>query len=118
VHEQTHPARLRIAWHISFAAECPRSKASTPNPCWLKRGAVIDALEYLGNPLADAAKEKLKGSGIAEVQKILDPLCRVGININPESRVKSRTQAPATRTHGNKAGANSHQDSQRSGRNR
>ena len=57
---------------------------------------MVEALEYLGNPLAQSAKEKLqaatqnpnKEAAIAEIQKVLDPLCLIGIQINPESRVK------------------------------
>ncbi len=63
------------------------------------------ALEMLGEPLtadqrkglnaAQAEMDPIKASGA--IQKILDPLCLVGVNINPESRVKvARGAAAAT----------------------
>ena len=64
---------------------------------------VVQALELVGSPLdkqQQAAIEKaLAGTNGAEaakqVQAVLDPLCLVGVNINPESRVKvTPGQAP------------------------
>ena len=57
---------------------------------------VVQALELLGNPLpADrqaALRKALETSdaaqSIEQIQAVLDPLCLVGVNINPESRVK------------------------------
>ena len=65
---------------------------------------VVQALELVGSPLdkqQQAAIEKaLAGTNGAEaaeqVQAVLDPLCLVGVNINPESRVKV-TPGPAPR---------------------
>lgn len=64
---------------------------------------VLDALEMLGDPLpaADTAElRRLAGNAsdpkqaVAALQKILDRHCLVGVNINPESRVKGQ-QGPA-----------------------
>lgn len=60
------------------------------------------ALEFVGNPLTPARQQALAKAMSAEdssevaagIQSILDPLCLVGITINPESRVKV-TPGPA-----------------------
>src|SRR5205085_11269225 len=49
----------------------------------------IEALQIVGVPLPAAEVTRLnKLSDITEMQKILDRHCLVGVNINPESRVK------------------------------
>src|SRR6185436_9361164 len=64
---------------------------------------VLDALDMLGDPLPgpDTAElRRLAGNAsdpkqaVAEMQKVLDRHCLVGVNINPESRVKGQ-QGPA-----------------------
>ena len=63
---------------------------------------VVEALELLGQPLSRDEKTRLDqaidstggAAAIRTIQKILDRHCLVGIEINPESRVKS-TQGPA-----------------------
>ena len=58
---------------------------------------VVQALEMAGAPLeADRAAQLEKalelqdaGAAVKEIQAILDPLCLIGVNINPESRVKA-----------------------------
>jgi hypothetical protein len=57
---------------------------------------VVQALEMVGSPLSDqqqatieqALKETDAAAGVAKIQAVLDPLCLVGVNVNPESRVK------------------------------
>jgi hypothetical protein len=57
---------------------------------------VAQALEMVGSPLSDqqqatieqALKETDTAAGVAKIQAVLDPLCLVGVSINPESRVK------------------------------
>ena len=57
---------------------------------------LIEALEYLGSPLSEDDLSAIKEAMISEdhtqaivdIQKILDPYCLTGVNINPESRVK------------------------------
>src|SRR5579863_8438333 len=64
---------------------------------------LIEALQYLGEPLPAnevaqlqklAAAASGKPAAVAEIQSILDHHCLVGININPESRVKAQ-EGPA-----------------------
>jgi hypothetical protein len=59
---------------------------------------LLQALEALKAPLPEKTRQALKrllangnkdtDSAAAQVQKLLDPYCLVGVNINPESRVK------------------------------
>src|SRR5882762_9372976 len=57
---------------------------------------LVEALQILGEPLSASETSELKrlsdaGSArgsVVEIQKILDRHCLVGVNINPESRVK------------------------------
>src|SRR4051812_14734547 len=63
---------------------------------------VVEALDMLGQPLPEAARARLDralGStggpeSVRTIQEVLDPLCLVGVSINPESRVKA-VQGPA-----------------------
>jgi hypothetical protein len=63
---------------------------------------VIEALEILGQPLAKDEKAKIEqaidstgqDSAIRTIQTVLDKSCLIGIEINPESRVKAM-QGPA-----------------------
>ena len=67
-------------------------------------GRVIEALEFLGQPLSPDAREQLQEAFDHEddravalaVQAVLDAQCLVGMHINPESRVKV-TAGPATK---------------------
>jgi len=64
---------------------------------------LFEAMDYLGSPVSSATKEgfhKLQeGKGDeaagAEIQKLLDPLCLMLVEINPESRVKVARGAAA-----------------------
>src|SRR5438874_716833 len=57
---------------------------------------LVEALDYLGAPLTGAEKTRLReasglseeAKGVALIQEVLDPHCLVGVNINPEMRVK------------------------------
>jgi hypothetical protein len=57
---------------------------------------VVQALDLVGSPLSDqqratieaALKETDAAAGVTKIQAVLDPLCLVGVSINPESRVK------------------------------
>jgi len=57
---------------------------------------VAQALEFAGAPLSAAQQAALdkavanpdKAAASRQIQEVLDPLCLVGVNINPESRVK------------------------------
>jgi hypothetical protein len=58
---------------------------------------VVDTLEMLGTPVSEASKAKLKQAMVSTdpkaaaqtIQEVLDPLCLIGVAINPESRVKA-----------------------------
>src|SRR6266850_3673201 len=64
---------------------------------------LTEALDYLGNPLPQETKTKLtialsEADSVKQIQLIqalLDPLCLIGVTINPESRVKV-AMGPAT----------------------
>ena len=50
---------------------------------------LMEALQFLGEPLpAEEAAELKRLTDVGEMQKILDRHCLVGVEINPESRVK------------------------------
>ncbi len=56
---------------------------------------LLEALDFLGSPLAPADRAALMASlkqnnetAVSSVQSILDKYCILGINVNPESRVK------------------------------
>ena len=57
---------------------------------------VVEAMDYLGSPLRPADKQALAkaldeadtGKAVAAMQVVLDKYCLLGVNINPESRVK------------------------------
>ncbi len=66
---------------------------------------VVQALDRVGSPLSNtqqaaidrALSESDPSKAVAAVQKVLDPLCLVGVNVNPESRVKvAPGEAPPT----------------------
>ena len=68
-------------------------------PLAAQAARLLEALDVLGEPLpaADTAElKKLTGPGqdakkaIAAIQNILDKHCLIGVNINPESRVKAQ----------------------------
>lgn len=71
---------------------------------------VADALEYLGQPLGEQDLARLRDASMADdeaagaraIQEVLDRLALAGININPESRVKSQPgpAAPELAQHG------------------
>lgn len=57
---------------------------------------LIEATDYLGAPLSNADKKALEAAmqnadpeaSVRAIQKVLDRYCLIGVNINPESRVK------------------------------
>jgi hypothetical protein len=64
---------------------------------------VAQALGFLGQPLTTdqaaaleaASRETDSAAAVKAIQRVLDPLCLVGVNINPESRVKVAPGAAA-----------------------
>lgn len=75
--------------------ELPRVTNVDPQPLIAQAKRVAEALDLLGQPLSQRDMDRL--SSAAEdpkaaakvVQDVLDPLCLVGVEINPESRVKA-----------------------------
>ena len=106
----------RITWVVAlWAAAHSTSRAENlpvvldvefqPLSAQVKR--VIEALEMLGQPLARDEKARLEQaldstgpeSAIRAIQNVLDQHCLIGIEINPESRVKA-SQGPAAASPG------------------
>jgi hypothetical protein len=96
---------------ICLAVFCPLYGESLPlvrnvelQPLAAQVERVLQALELTGSALtADQLKEiraALAGSNeaasVEKIQKLIDPLCLVGVQINPESRVTVQA-GPATR---------------------
>src|SRR5262245_41899727 len=86
------------------ADELPIVRAVEAQPLKAQVKRVAQALEFLGEPLTkeqEAALDKAIANtkdddAIEAIQKVLDPRCLAGVNINPESRVKvARGAAPA-----------------------
>ena len=64
---------------------------------------LVEAMEYLGEPLSDADRKRIDAAAsltdparaVEEVQRILDPHCLLAVRINPESRISvDRAAAP------------------------
>src|SRR5262245_32356882 len=82
---------------VCLAEELPLVTGVEFQPLAAQVSRVLQALELVGEPLpaADAAEvQKLIQQGsssaktIEQLQRILDKYCLVGVDINPESRVK------------------------------
>jgi hypothetical protein len=88
----------------AIADELPIVRGVEVQPLKAQVKRVAEALDLLGEPLTPAQQAALD-KGIAEadadgaveaIQKVLDQRCLVGVDINPESRVKvARGPAPA-----------------------
>lgn len=81
-------------------ARLPRVTGAAAQPLSVNARQIIEALEFTGNPLGERRRleEALQAADdeqvVAGVQAVLDPLCLLGVHINPESRVKV-TAGPA-----------------------
>jgi hypothetical protein len=84
-------------WTASAAADdLPLVLGVEAQPLKAQARRVAEALAYLGQPLnkeqqaaLDKAVAQTDDAAAAEaIQKLFDPLCLAGVNINPESRVK------------------------------
>ena len=84
------------------AEELPLVPAVEHQPLAAQVTRLLDALDMLGDPLPAADTTELRrlaggaapAEAVQQIQKILDRHCLVGVNINPESRVKVQ-QGPA-----------------------
>src|SRR5579885_709130 len=90
---------LLSAWllPVVWAQELPLVSNVEHQPLGAQVQRVVEALDMLGEPLPATEKQELARlagatsdtkKAVAEMQKILDRHCLVGVNINPESRVK------------------------------
>src|SRR5881394_2255672 len=81
---------------VGAAPAAPLVKGVEWQPLAAQVERVFEALDYLGSPVSSEIKtdfEQLQqGKGdeaaVEKVQKLLDPLCLLLVEINPESRVK------------------------------
>ena len=92
--------RLFLLGSIPFALiaqQLPIVTAVEHQPFAAQALRVAEALEVLGEPLPSAELQELRRlsaatssqqDAVTGIQKILDRRCLVGVNINPESRVK------------------------------
>src|SRR6185436_16312425 len=87
---------LVLAALALVAQDLPIVTGGDPQPVKVHVGRVKEALDFLGHPVVGAAAEKLEAAlketdgekSLRGIQEALDPLCLVGVHINPESRVK------------------------------
>jgi hypothetical protein len=84
------------------AAALPEVSGVELQPLVAQVKGVTEALDYLGAPLSPAKQQALEAAmamsdeaaATRSIQEILDPLCLVSVDINPEMRVKA-AQGPA-----------------------
>ena len=87
---------LLVVARSSQAQSLPAVRKVNAQPLATHVGQLTQALEFVGTPLSDqqraaidAALREGDDAVVAEkVQQVLDPLCLLGVHINPESRVK------------------------------
>ena len=80
----------------ALADDLPKVEGVEAQPLAAQVRRVVESLDLLGQPLAPSIKAKLDealanpdpAALVRSVQEVLDPLCLVGVTINPESRVK------------------------------
>src|SRR5436190_23133043 len=88
-----------ISLLVACAAQSLSAQSLVTNVEWQPLAGQIErlfeALDYLGSPVSPQLKsqfEQLRQSKLAgaveKVQALLDPLCLLQVEINPESRVK------------------------------
>ena len=87
---------MLLASLVLAAQDLPVVTGGEAQPVRVHVGRVKEALEFLGQPVAGPAAAKLAAAlqetdgekSLRGIQEALDPLCLVGVHINPESRVK------------------------------
>jgi hypothetical protein len=84
--------RFCLVFALTFAAAAEKLPVVTNvelQPLAAQTARIVQAMEMLGEPLPAADVGALKSAkSVAGIQEILDRHCLVGVNINPESRVK------------------------------
>ena len=81
---------------LALTQDLPVVTGADAQPVRVHVGRLKEALEFLGQPvpgpsaskLDEALKESDGAKALRGIQEALDPLCLVGVHINPESRVK------------------------------
>lgn len=90
---------------VASAQQLPLVTTVEHQPLAAQVSRLLEALVFLGEPLPAEETAQLKqftgapgdrAQAAAEIQKILDRHCLVGVEINPESRVKVQ-EGPAKR---------------------
>lgn len=87
---------LVVPAFATTAQELPVVRNVDVQPLVAQVERVVQALELAGSPLSKEQQAALDAasangdaaSALEQIQKVLDPLCVAGVNINPESRVK------------------------------
>src|SRR6266550_834786 len=89
---------LGLLFTVTLSAqELPIVSAVEHQPLAAQVARLLEALQILGEPLPAGETTQLqklaeagsaRAAAVVEIQKILDRHCLVGININPEIRVK------------------------------
>ena len=87
---------LSLALSVQDVDRLPLVTGADLQPLRLHLNRLKEALDFLGQPLSpqesarlDAAlKENDPDKAVSAIQEAIDPLCLVGVHINPESRVK------------------------------
>ncbi len=99
---------LALSWLLlqpAAADELPLVTGVELQPLAAQARRISEALDYLGEPLSETEKARLKeaandtdpGAGVQAIQQILDPHCLMGVSVNPESRVKAAPGPAAPR---------------------
>lgn len=89
---------LLLCASTACADELPINTDVEAQPLKAQAKRVVEALEFLGQPLSrqqhesltKALSEKDDVAAVKAIQAVLDPLCIAGVTINPESRVKAQ----------------------------
>ena len=93
----TIPVLLVVLAPLGRAEDLPKVEGVESQPLAAQVRRVVESLDLLGQPIPASARAKL-GEGLAtgdpaalvrSVQEVLDPLCLVGVTVNPESRVRA-----------------------------
>jgi len=81
---------LFVFANLAAAQQLPVVTTVDHQPLAAQVSRLLEALQFLGEPLPadETAELKKPTTAVAEIQKILDRHCLVGVEINPESRVK------------------------------
>ena len=92
----------QIGLHAQAQQSLPLVRDVELQPLAAQVERLTEAFEFLGEPFSAAEKSALQeaaragdaSAGVESIQKLLDQRCLLGVNINPESRVKV-AQGPA-----------------------